>query len=150
MSRKPAGERSEPAGSKVGGIDFGWRNPFAAIWGMLDHDDVLWILHERYLRETFGAEFDEYVAAVPRVVPSTVPNGTGVIHCRRWASAWVSLWAASFCCFYSARYSLASGGDVFSGAMVYQPRYTGALACLPIGPVFRYRELKPPMNISID
>jgi protein-S-isoprenylcysteine O-methyltransferase Ste14 len=30
---------------------------------------------ERYLRETFGAEFDEYVAAVPRVVPRTGPGG---------------------------------------------------------------------------
>jgi hypothetical protein len=35
----------------VGGIDFGWRNPFAAIWGVLDRDDVLWIYGERYLRE---------------------------------------------------------------------------------------------------
>lgn len=39
-------------GKPVGGIDFGWRNPFAAVWGFLDRDDVLWILHERYLRET--------------------------------------------------------------------------------------------------
>jgi protein-S-isoprenylcysteine O-methyltransferase Ste14 len=31
---------------------------------------------ERYLRSTFGAEFDEYVAAVPRVVPRTAPGGS--------------------------------------------------------------------------
>src|SRR5580704_14190642 len=31
---------------------------------------------ERYLRETFGAEFDAYVAAVPRVVPRTAPGGS--------------------------------------------------------------------------
>lgn len=31
---------------------------------------------ERYLRSQFGAEFDEYVAAVPRVVPATTPAGT--------------------------------------------------------------------------
>lgn len=31
---------------------------------------------ERYLRATFGAEFDEYVAAVPRVVPRTAPGGS--------------------------------------------------------------------------
>jgi protein-S-isoprenylcysteine O-methyltransferase Ste14 len=31
---------------------------------------------ERYLRATFGAEFDEYVAAVPRVVPLAAPAGT--------------------------------------------------------------------------
>src|SRR5579872_3858163 len=30
----------------------GWRNPFAALWGVLDRDDVLWIGNERYLRET--------------------------------------------------------------------------------------------------
>lgn len=40
------------AGKLVGGIDFGWRNPFAAIWGVLDRDDNLWIGWERYLRET--------------------------------------------------------------------------------------------------
>jgi phage terminase large subunit len=42
----------QPAGQRVGGIDFGWRNPFAALWGVLDRDDVLWIAGERYLRQT--------------------------------------------------------------------------------------------------
>ncbi len=32
----------------VGGIDFGWRNPFAAVWGVWDRDDCLWIRGERY------------------------------------------------------------------------------------------------------
>jgi hypothetical protein len=41
-----------PAGRAVGGIDFGWRNPFAALWGVLDRDDVLWISGERYRRQT--------------------------------------------------------------------------------------------------
>jgi hypothetical protein len=40
------------SGRQVGGIDFGWRNPFAALWGVLDRDDVLWIAGECYLRET--------------------------------------------------------------------------------------------------
>jgi protein-S-isoprenylcysteine O-methyltransferase Ste14 len=31
---------------------------------------------ERYLRATFGAQFDEYVAAVPRVLPRTAPGGS--------------------------------------------------------------------------
>lgn len=31
---------------------------------------------ERFLRDTFGAEFDEYVAAVPRVLPRTKPAGS--------------------------------------------------------------------------
>lgn len=35
----------------VGGIDWGWHNPFAAIWGWLTRDDVLWICWERYRRQ---------------------------------------------------------------------------------------------------
>jgi phage terminase large subunit len=59
------GEGQQHAGTKVGGIDFGWRNPFAAIWGVHDHDDVLWILHERYARETPLAD---HVQAMPKDV----------------------------------------------------------------------------------
>ncbi|MBL8797838.1 MAG: terminase family protein [Planctomycetia bacterium] len=54
-----------PAGKAVGGIDFGWRNPFAALWGVLDRDDVLWIGRERYLRET---PLHEHAQALPRHV----------------------------------------------------------------------------------
>jgi hypothetical protein len=36
---------------RVGGIDFGFRNPFAAVWGVLDKDDVLWITGEHYVRD---------------------------------------------------------------------------------------------------
>ncbi len=36
---------------KVGGLDFGFRNPFAAVWGVLDKDDVLWITGEHYVRD---------------------------------------------------------------------------------------------------
>jgi hypothetical protein len=43
--------REPPTGKKVGGIDFGLRNPFAAVWGVLDRDDVLWITGEHYERE---------------------------------------------------------------------------------------------------
>src|SRR5262249_6283072 len=50
---------------RVGGIDFGWRNPFAAVWGVLDHDDVLWITHERYARET---PLSDHAAALPKDV----------------------------------------------------------------------------------
>jgi hypothetical protein len=45
------GDKDIP-GRPVGGIDFGFRNPFCALWGVLDRDDVLWITRERYLRET--------------------------------------------------------------------------------------------------
>src|SRR5262249_13267795 len=45
-------EWPNPAGRLVGGIDFGWRNPFAAVWGVLDREDVLWLHGERYRRQT--------------------------------------------------------------------------------------------------
>jgi hypothetical protein len=53
------------AGRAVGGIDWGWRNPFAAVWGVLDRDDVLWIEDERYVRET---PLHEHARALPRGV----------------------------------------------------------------------------------
>lgn len=56
---------AEPHGRKVGGIDFGFRNPFCALWGVLDRDDVLWIAGERYLRQT---PLHEHAAALPRGV----------------------------------------------------------------------------------
>jgi hypothetical protein len=36
---------------RVGGMDFGFRNPFAAVWGVLDRDGVLWLTHEYYCRQ---------------------------------------------------------------------------------------------------
>src|SRR5262245_9317170 len=35
----------------IGGIDFGFRNPFAALWGFVDRDDVLWLVGEQYQRQ---------------------------------------------------------------------------------------------------
>ncbi len=35
----------------VGGLDFGLRNPFAAVWGVLDRDRVLWLTGEHYSRQ---------------------------------------------------------------------------------------------------
>jgi hypothetical protein len=54
-----------PAGRAVGGIDWGWRNPFAAVWGVLDAADVLWIGHERYKTQT---PLHEHIAALPKEV----------------------------------------------------------------------------------
>ena len=34
-----------------GGIDWGFRNPFAAVWGTLDRDGILWLTGEHYSRE---------------------------------------------------------------------------------------------------
>jgi hypothetical protein len=39
------------AGRRVGGIDFGFRNPFAALWGTLDNDGILWLTGEHYCRQ---------------------------------------------------------------------------------------------------
>jgi hypothetical protein len=40
-----------PKGQPVGGIDWGFHNPFAALWGVHDKDDVLWIAGEIYARQ---------------------------------------------------------------------------------------------------
>lgn len=51
------------AGQDVGGIDWGWNNPFAAVLGKLDRDDVLWLGWERYgSRITIG----DHAAALPQ------------------------------------------------------------------------------------
>jgi hypothetical protein len=42
---------SAEGGARVGGIDFGFRNPFAAVWGLVDRDKVLWLTGEHYVRE---------------------------------------------------------------------------------------------------
>jgi hypothetical protein len=52
-------------GRKVGGIDFGFRNPFAAVWGVVDHDDVLWLTGEHYLR---GTPLSDHARVLPRDV----------------------------------------------------------------------------------
>src|SRR5206468_4099514 len=63
------GEADQPtipeSWEKVGGIDFGWRNPFAAVWGHVDDQGVLWITGERYRRETPLAV---HAAALPQDV----------------------------------------------------------------------------------
>jgi hypothetical protein len=61
-----SGSGQPPAtGRRVGGIDFGFRNPFAAVWGRLDAQDVLWLEGERYQR---GVPLHVHAAALPRGV----------------------------------------------------------------------------------
>lgn len=69
------------AGQKVGGIDWGFRNPFAAVWGVLDRDDVLWLYGERYVRET---PLHEHAASIPRACTWYAdPSGaTEIAHLR--------------------------------------------------------------------
>jgi hypothetical protein len=60
-------------GKKIGGIDFGFRNPFAAIWGILDSNDVLWLDHEQYNR---GRTLSQQLYDLPRDVTWYVdPSG---------------------------------------------------------------------------
>lgn len=49
----------------AGGIDFGWNNPFAAVWGYLDQDDVLWITG---VRHKSGNTLPEHSVTLPRGV----------------------------------------------------------------------------------
>jgi hypothetical protein len=52
-------------GREYGGLDWGFRNPFAAVWGRLTADDVLVLTGERYQR---GVPLHEHAAALPRSV----------------------------------------------------------------------------------
>jgi hypothetical protein len=62
-------------GQRLGGIDFGFRNPFAAVWGTLDRDGVLWITGEHYLRDK---PLSHHVQHLPRdVMWYCDPSGAG-------------------------------------------------------------------------
>jgi hypothetical protein len=52
-------------GRPVGGIDYGFRNPFCALWGFLDADGTLYLTHERYVREV---PLPEHARHLPRKV----------------------------------------------------------------------------------
>jgi phage terminase large subunit len=39
-----------PAGRFVGGLDWGFADPFVGLAGVLDSDDCLWVIFERYIR----------------------------------------------------------------------------------------------------
>jgi hypothetical protein len=64
-----------PEGRRVGGIDFGWRNPFAAVWGVRDRADVLWIEGERYGSEIPLFEHAAALRALPKAVWYADPAG---------------------------------------------------------------------------
>jgi Terminase large subunit, T4likevirus-type, N-terminal len=52
-------------GKRVGGLDFGFRNPFAAVWGVLDRDGILWLTGEHYCR---GKPLSYHAQQLPREV----------------------------------------------------------------------------------
>jgi hypothetical protein len=78
---------SAPAskGRQVGGIDFGWRNPFAAVWGTLDLEDVLWLTGERYGSRVLPHEHAEALKALGGVQWYADPAGAGEIASLRYA-----------------------------------------------------------------
>lgn len=49
-----------------GGIDFGWNDPFCALAGFLDRDNVLWIFYERYKSQTVVEEHAKYLPQFAR------------------------------------------------------------------------------------
>ncbi|MBY0231992.1 MAG: terminase family protein, partial [Gemmataceae bacterium] len=53
-----------PPGALVGGIDFGWTNPFAAVWGRHTKDDALWIVGERYRTRTLASDHADALKAL--------------------------------------------------------------------------------------
>jgi hypothetical protein len=57
--------RGVPGVRRVGGLDFGFRNPFAAVWGVLDRAGVLWLTGEHYAR---GKPLHVHAAHMPRDV----------------------------------------------------------------------------------
>lgn len=61
------------AAANVGGIDFGYRNPFAAVWGRVDADGVLWLMGERYGREQTVLEHARFLP--PKVTWYADPAG---------------------------------------------------------------------------
>ena len=61
----------------MGGIDFGFRNPFAALWGVVDRDDVLWLTGEHYER---SRPLSHHATKLPRGVRCYAdPSGAGEI-----------------------------------------------------------------------
>jgi hypothetical protein len=67
-----------PPGRWVGGVDFGIRKPFAAVWGVLDKDDVLWLAGEIY---ESGKPLKNLVARLPISIEWFAdPTGAREIH----------------------------------------------------------------------
>ena len=71
------------SGRTVGGIDFGWRNPFAALWGTLDADDVLWVTGERYSSRVPLADHADALRVLPVSAWWADPAGPNEIRALR-------------------------------------------------------------------
>jgi hypothetical protein len=56
---------SIPVGKHVGGMDFGYNSPFAAIWGVHDDKDILWLTGEHFCR---GQPLSHHAGIIPKNV----------------------------------------------------------------------------------
>src|SRR5208282_2338486 len=56
-------------------LDFGFRNPFAAVWGTLDRDGVLWLMGEHYERAQPLSHHADHLP--PNVLWYADPSGAG-------------------------------------------------------------------------
>jgi hypothetical protein len=61
----PTAGASEPVGKRVGGMDFGYNSPFAAVWGVLDGQDILWLTGEHFCR---GRPLSYHAGKIPKTV----------------------------------------------------------------------------------
>jgi hypothetical protein len=61
----PTAGAMEPLGKRVGGMDFGYNSPFAAVWGVLDGQDILWLTGEHFCR---GRPLSYHVGKIPKKV----------------------------------------------------------------------------------
>lgn len=59
----PAGVQGWPV---IGGIDFGYTNPFCALQGQIDSDGRLWIVREHYLRQVLVETHAQTLLTWPR------------------------------------------------------------------------------------
>jgi hypothetical protein len=81
FARQTAADAVPALTPNVGGIDFGYRNPFAAVWGVVDADGVLWLTGERYRREQTVHEHARHLP--PRVTWYADPAGAAEIAALR-------------------------------------------------------------------
>jgi hypothetical protein len=56
---------TQTGGRWFGDLDFGLRNHFAAIWGFLDRDDILWLVGEHYARDQTLAYHAQHLPGGP-------------------------------------------------------------------------------------
>jgi phage terminase large subunit len=62
-------EKLKDAKKHYGGIDFGWNDPFCALAGFIDKQDILWVWYERYKTRT---PIEDHAEAMPNLYGKTI------------------------------------------------------------------------------